>query len=80
MPAYRAEFIRTIYNFACLCAITCGKEADKKQAYADRALEMLQKAVKAGFTDAAHTTKDKDLDPLSNLEDFKKLLVDLEKD
>ena len=56
-----------------------GKIADKKTEYADRAMELLAKAVGAGFKDAAHMKTDTDLDPLRNREDFKKLLAELEK-
>ena len=79
IPEYRAEFRQTSYDFACFCAIASDKEVDKKQEYADRAMEMLQKAVKAGFKDAAHMAKDKDLDPLRERDDFKKLVSELEK-
>ncbi len=65
------------YNFACICAIASGKSADKKQEYADRAMELLQKAVKAGWSDGAHMAKDTDLDPIRGREDFKKLIEGL---
>ena len=42
-------------------------------------MEMLHKAVKAGYTDAAHMAKDKNLDPLRERDDFKKLIAELEK-
>ena len=42
-------------------------------------LELLRKAVKAGYKDAAHMKQDKDLDLLRDREDFKKLLAELEK-
>jgi eukaryotic-like serine/threonine-protein kinase len=67
------------YDFACAYSIASGKMADKKQAYADRAMELLQKAVKSGFTHVAHMKKDTDLDPLREREDFKKLIAGLEK-
>ena len=67
------------YDFACVYAIASGKDADKKQHYGDRAIELLQKAVKAGYKDAAHMAKDLDLDPLRDRDDFKKLLAELEK-
>ncbi len=67
------------YNFACVYSLASTKIADKKKEYADRAMEMLQKAVKAGWNDAKHTANDKDLDPLRDREDFKKLLADLER-
>jgi hypothetical protein len=39
---------------------------------------MVQKAVKAGFKDAAHRKKDTDLDPLRGRVEFKKRLRELE--
>jgi hypothetical protein len=56
---------------------TSGRFADKKQEYADRAMELLRKAVNAGYKDAAHMTKDTDLDPLRGREDFKKLMAEI---
>ena len=41
-------------------------------------MELLAKAVQAGYQDAAHMKKDTDLDPLREREDFKKLLAELE--
>jgi tetratricopeptide (TPR) repeat protein len=67
------------YNFACVYAVASGKIADKKAEYAGRAMELLQKAVKAGWKDAAHIKKDTDLAPLRGRGDFQKLLADLEK-
>jgi cytochrome c5 len=71
------------YDFACVYAVASGNPgapgADKKQEYADRAIELLQKAVKAGYKDAAHMAKDTDLDALREREDFKKLMAELEK-
>ena len=66
------------YDFACVYAVASSKVADKKQEYADRAMEMLHKAVKAGYSDAAHMAKDTDLDPLRDRDDFKKLLDSLQ--
>jgi len=68
------------YDFACVYAVASSKIADKRQAYADRAMELLHKAVKAGWMDAAHMRKDTDLDPLRNRDDFKALLAELEKE
>jgi hypothetical protein len=67
------------YDFACVYALASGKAADKKQEYADRAMQLLREAVKAGFNDAAHMAKDKDLDGLRPRDDFKKLLESLAK-
>jgi serine/threonine protein kinase/Tfp pilus assembly protein PilF len=65
------------YNFACVYAVAGGKIADKKQAYADRAMELLTKAVQSGFKDAGQIKQDTDLDSLRNRDDFKKLLGEL---
>jgi tetratricopeptide (TPR) repeat protein len=67
------------YDFACVYAVASGKSGNKKQEYADRAMVLLQQAVKAGFQDAAHLAKDTDLDLLRERDDFKKLLAELAK-
>ena len=45
---------------------------------ADRAMARLKQAVAAGYKDADHMKKDKDLDTLRDREDFKELLAELE--
>jgi tetratricopeptide (TPR) repeat protein len=65
------------YNFACVYAVASGKLAGKKPEYADRAMTLLNRAVKSGYNNAAHMAKDTDLDPLRSREDFQKLLADL---
>jgi hypothetical protein len=67
------------YDFACIYAVASGKDTGKKDEYAGRAVELLRRAVKAGWKDAAHMAKDADLDPLRDRNDFKQLLADLEK-
>ena len=66
------------YDFACVYAVASGKIAGKKQEHADRAMELLRKAVGAGYKDAAHMKRDTDLDSLRERPDFKKLLAELE--
>ena len=66
------------YDFACLYSLASTKIPDKKKEYADRAMELLQQAVKAGWNDAKHIAKYPDLNPLRDREDFKRLLADLE--
>jgi eukaryotic-like serine/threonine-protein kinase len=66
-------------NFACVYVIASGKNADRKQEYADRAIDTLRKAVKAGFKDVARTAKDMELDPLRGRGDFTKLIEELAK-
>jgi serine/threonine protein kinase len=70
---------RQWYDFACVYAVASGKSADKKQECADRAMDLLHKAVKAGYSDAAHMRKDAELDPIRARDDFKQLIAELEK-
>jgi hypothetical protein len=65
------------YDFAGLCAAASGRSPDNKSQYADRAMELLRKAVTAGFKDAARMAKNGDLDALRGRDDFKKLLAEL---
>jgi tetratricopeptide (TPR) repeat protein len=67
------------YDFACIYSVASGKDAEKKQEYAESAMRCLRHAVQAGFKDAAHMAKDKDLDVLRSRDDFKKLLESLAK-
>ena len=66
------------YDFACVYSLASGKVANKKKAYADRAMELLQQAVKAGFRNAAHMKKDPDLEALRARDDFKMLVAKLD--
>ena len=79
IPDFQLEIARNHFNFACLWAIASTKEAGKKQEYADRAMEMLHKAVQAGWKDVAPMAKDTDLDPLRERADFKQLLDSMPK-
>jgi serine/threonine protein kinase len=65
------------YNFACCYALASGKSAQKKQEYADRAMELLNRAVQAGYKDAAQMKQDAELESLRDRDDFKKLLAKL---
>jgi predicted Zn-dependent protease len=67
------------YDFARVYAVASGRIAGKKREYADRAIELLSKAVNAGYKDAAHMVKDTDLDTLRDREDFKMILESLDK-
>jgi tetratricopeptide (TPR) repeat protein len=67
------------YNFACVYAVAGSKLADKKEEYADQAMELLRRAVKAGYRDAAHVKQDSDLESLRGRNDFKQLLAELAK-
>jgi serine/threonine protein kinase len=66
------------YEFACVYAAASGKVADRSREYADRAMELLRQAVRAGFKDLARMAKDADLDPIRDRDDFKKLLAELQ--
>jgi tetratricopeptide (TPR) repeat protein len=67
------------YCFACIYAVASSQSTGKKKEYADRAMELLLRAVQAGFKDTAHMTRDRDLDVLRQRDDFKKLLNSLAK-
>ena len=67
------------YNVACVYSLASAKIADKKEEYADKSMELLERAVMAGWNDAKHTATDADLAPLRDRADFKKLLADLAK-
>ena len=61
------------------CGFTPGADAARlAKDDADRAMELLAKAVQAGYKDVAHMKKDTDLDPLRDRDDFKKLIAELE--
>ncbi|HEV3301527.1 MAG TPA: hypothetical protein VG055_17875 [Planctomycetaceae bacterium] len=64
-------------NFACVYAGASGKSPQRKQEYGDRAMELLTKAVKAGFKHAATMRQDNDLSSLRDRVDLKKLISEL---
>lgn len=66
------------YDFACVCALASGKDAAQRDEYAVRAVELLGRAVQAGYKNTAHMAQDADLDPLRGRADFRKLVADLE--
>jgi tetratricopeptide (TPR) repeat protein/tRNA A-37 threonylcarbamoyl transferase component Bud32 len=79
----------SLYIAACMRAVTAAVlKQDPKTSVADatrlaneeadRAMAWLTKAAAAGYKDAANMKKDKDLDPLRDRDDFKKLLAELE--
>ncbi len=74
---------RSLYNAACSHALTAailasGAKGVPAREAADRSVALLQRAVRAGYHDAAGPGRDKDLDALRDREDFKKLLADLQ--
>jgi eukaryotic-like serine/threonine-protein kinase len=66
------------YNFASMYSVASSKLADKKQEYADRAMELLRKSVKSGYKDLAHMKTDANLDHVRKRPDFESLLAELE--
>jgi eukaryotic-like serine/threonine-protein kinase len=62
------------YDFACVYATAAAKSPQKKQEYGDRAMELLNKAVQAGYKNAAWMKQDADLASLHDREDFKQLV------
>jgi hypothetical protein len=66
-----------MHDLACIHALLIPKSADPDK-QADLAMDWLQKAVAAGFKDAARLGKETELDALRDREDFKKLHGELE--
>lgn len=66
------------YQCACAFSLAASLVPDKKDEYADRAMELLQQAVKAGYENAERINKDSDFKPLRDRDDFKKLVTDIE--
>jgi tetratricopeptide (TPR) repeat protein len=68
------------YAFADVYAVASTRIADKKQEYADRAMELLGQAVHAdaGYANAAQLARDPNLESLRQREDFQKLVAELE--
>jgi hypothetical protein len=75
----------SLYNAACFRAITAAVQAKTKttdsarlaKVDADRAMELLNQAVKAGYKDAAHMKKDTELNTLRDRPDFQNLVAQL---
>jgi serine/threonine protein kinase len=76
-----------LYNAACMRAVTAGvlRAADtsctgakQANAEADRAMAWLKQAIAAGYRNAAHMAKDRDLDALRDRPDFTSLMAALE--
>ena len=66
------------HTFACVYSVAANGDPNKNAEYAAAAVELLTKSVKAGWKDAVAIRQNKDLDPLRDRADFKKLLADLE--
>jgi hypothetical protein len=77
----------SLYNSACFRALTAAsiratdKSASAKReadADAERAMDFLKRAVRAGLSDKSQIETDSDLESLRNRPDFKKLLTELQ--
>jgi tetratricopeptide (TPR) repeat protein len=77
---------QTLYELACCYALQArlagkdgsGVPADAAPAEADKAMDLLRKAVAAGYQDVYDLRTDAGLDPLRQRDDFRKLLTELE--
>ena len=73
----------SLYDAACLHALVAGVIRDQdatangEKTEADRAMDLLRKAVASGYRDAARMNKDTDLDVLRSRPDFVTLLAEL---
>jgi tetratricopeptide (TPR) repeat protein len=87
-PAYHTS--DAIYELAvayCICEqyaredtrLSEARRKELRKSYRDRAMKALRRAVALGYKDVEKLKKDKALDPLRGLDDFKKLLADMEK-
>jgi len=68
-----------LYDAACefaLC-VSIARETGAKKKYADEAIAALRTAVAAGWSNAAHTSRDPDLAPLRDRPDYRALLAEL---
>jgi hypothetical protein len=68
-----------LYNVACelaLC-VPITPNADQQQSLAAEAVQMLDQAIAAGWNNAHHTSRDPDLVPLHDRDDFRRLLAEL---
>jgi hypothetical protein len=68
---------RGLLLFARIYSVASVKDADKKKEHADRAMEFLTKAVKAGFSDIDTLKSHVDLEPIRGRDDFKTLVEPL---
>jgi tetratricopeptide (TPR) repeat protein len=65
------------YDFARVFALASTQDKDKQHEHATRAVELLQRAIQAGYNNVEYLRKDTDLDSLRGRDDFKKLLESL---
>jgi serine/threonine-protein kinase len=81
----RSNYGETLYYLACCHALLGGVARSQSSARSagegtvelDRAMEILRRAVAAGYHDSARMRRDPDLDPLRSRSDFRLLIMDL---
>ena len=62
------------YNFARIVAVAASKDPEKRNEYAKRAVELLDKAFQMGYMDVESVRKEPDFGQLRDRPDFQKLL------
>lgn len=67
------------YEYACTYSLAADRSSEKQvEYYADRAMELLNQAVKAGYDNAKRMRTDSDLKQLRDRDDFKRLVAEVE--
>ncbi len=66
------------FDAACFFSLASREETNQQATNAARAVELLTRAVNAGFADIEHLKRDPDLSPLRELDEFKKLFENME--
>lgn len=65
------------YEMGSVYSLASKLTSDQEQKYSDRAMELLSEATTLGFSDVESMSKDTNLDPIREREDFKKLFEKL---
>jgi tetratricopeptide (TPR) repeat protein len=68
---------RQLYDAACVCALAAGADTARRDRWAADALELLGRAVRAGYANVEHLKRDPDLESIRALPGFQKLLAGL---
>jgi serine/threonine protein kinase/thiol-disulfide isomerase/thioredoxin len=90
---YRRDFpndANETYNAACYTAnavrlvqadrqLSVERRRQLSETYGAKAVDLLRKAIQEGYTQRAHLDKDSDIDPLRQRQDYRDLLVELDK-
>ena len=63
---------------ACFFSLASREKTDQQDANSARAIELLTRAVDAGFADIEHLKRDPDLSPLRGLAEFNRLIESME--